>query len=128
MTASPLAKKLQIKPGRTLVVLGAPAGFLKLLEPFPEGARRLPALRGKVDVLMAFVRTRREALAIVGKAKRGLANGGILWLCYPKLTSASAGELSRDVLWKAMEPHGLGPVSMVAIDATWSGMRFRVLR
>jgi len=128
VTASPLAKTLQVKPGRTLVVLGAPPGFLKSLEPLPVGARRLPALRGKVDILMAFVRTRREALALVGKAKRGLAVNGILWICYPKLTSASAGELSRDLLWKAMEPHGLGPVSMVAIDATWSGMRFRVLR
>jgi hypothetical protein len=75
---------------------------------------------------MAFVRTRREVLALVGKLKRGLANDGILWTCYPKLTSASAGELSRDVLWKAMEPHGLRPVSMVAIDATWSGMRFKL--
>lgn len=108
------------------MVLGAPPGFLKLLEPFPEGARRLPALRGKVDVLMAFVRTRREALAMVGKWKRGLAKDGILWICYPKPTSPSAGEVSRDVLWKAMEPHGLRPVSMVAIDATWSGMRFKL--
>jgi hypothetical protein len=128
MTASSLAKKLQIKPGKTVLVLGAPPGFLKLLEPLPEGARRLPVLRGKVDVLMAFVHTRREALAMVGKAKRGLAGNGILWMCYPKLTSASAGELSRDVLWKALGPHGLGPVSMVAIDATWSAMRFKVVR
>jgi hypothetical protein len=128
MTASTLTKKLQIKPGRTLVVLGAPPGFLKLLEPFPKAARRLPSLRGRVDVLLVFVRTLREALAIVGKAKRGLVDRGILWVCYPKLTSASAGELSRDVLWKALEPHGLGPVSMVAIDATWSAVRFRVMR
>ena len=128
MTTSPLTKKLQVKPGRTLVVLGAPPGFLKLLEPFPEGARRLPSLRGKVDILLVFVRTLRQALAIVGKAKRGLVDKGILWVCYPKLSSASAGELSRDVLWKALEPHGLGPVSMVAIDATWSAMRFRVVR
>lgn len=128
LTASPLAKKLQVKPGRTLVVLGAPPGFLKLLEPLPESARRLPALRGKVDVHLVFVLTLREALAVVGKAKRGLVDKGILWVCYPKLTSASAGELSRDVLWKALEPHGLGPVSMVAIDATWSAMRFRIVR
>jgi hypothetical protein len=43
-------------------------------------------------------------------------------------THFGVGELSRDLLWKAMEPQGLGPVSMVAIDATWSGMRFRVIR
>jgi len=128
MTTSPLTKKLQIKPGRTLVVLGAPPGFLKMLEPFPGGARRLTSLRGRVDVLLVFVRTLREALASVGKAKHGLVDNGILWVCYPKLTSASAGELSRDVLWKALEPLGVGPVSMVAIDATWSAMRFRVLR
>jgi len=128
MTTSPLTKKLQIKPGRTLVVLGAPPGFLKMLEPFPEGARRLTSLRGRVDVLLVFVRTLREALASVGKAKHGLVDNGILWVCYPKLTSASAGELSRDVLWKALEPLGFGPVSMVAIDSTWSAMRFRALR
>jgi hypothetical protein len=127
MTASPLAKKLQVKPGKALVVLGAPPGYLRLFEPLPEGARRLTSLRGKADVLVAFVRTRREVLAMVGKLKRGLAAEAILWICYPKLSSASAGELSRDVLWEALGPHGLRPVAMVAIDSTWSAMRCRIM-
>lgn len=127
MTASPLAKKLQVKPGKALVVLGAPPGYLKSFEPLPEGARRLPSLRGKVDVLVVFVRTWREAQGLVRKLKRGLADDGILCVCYPKLTSASAGELSRDVLWEALEPHGLRPVAMVAIDSTWSAMGCKIL-
>jgi hypothetical protein len=84
-------------------------------------------LRGSADVVLAFVRTRREVQAKAKAWKRGLAAGGSLWICYPKLTSASAGELSRDVLWRDLEPLGLRPVAMVAIDPTWSAMRFKVV-
>jgi hypothetical protein len=78
-------------------------------------------------VVLAFVRTRRKVQAKAKAWKRGLAAEGILWICYPKLNSASAGELSRDVLWRDLEPLGLRPVAMVAIDPTCSAIHFKVV-
>jgi hypothetical protein len=109
-----------------LAVVGAPPGYLRLLGPLPEGVRASTALRGKSDVVQAFVRTGNELARRVPALKKALAAGGHIWICYPKLTSSSAGELSRDVIWKALVPHGLRPVAQVAIDGTWTGMRFKV--
>jgi hypothetical protein len=127
MPASPLTRRLHLKPGTTLAVVGAPPGYLKLLEPLPEGVHVSTALRRKSDVVQAFVRTRNELARRVPALKKALVAGGTIWICYPKLTSASAGELSQDVIWKALVPHGLRPVAQVAIDGTWTGMRFKVV-
>jgi len=124
MAGSRLANKLQIKPGKTLVVLGAPPGYRQALGSLPQEVRLSTSLRGKADVVQAVFRTRKDLLARVPSLKRGLADGGILWICYPKLTASAAGELNRDVIWKALEPLGLRPV---AIDETWSAMRFKVV-
>ncbi len=128
MSASPLTRKLHLKPGMRVAVVGAPPGYLKLLDPLPEGVRVSSALRGKSEVVQAFVRTGTELRSRVPALKKALAPGGYIWICYPKLTSASAGDLSRDVIWKALVPHGLQPVAQVAIDETWTGMRFKVIR
>lgn len=52
--------------------------------------------------------------------------GGLLWLCYPKGTAKIKTDLNRDVLRETVAArHGLEGVSLVAIDDTWSAMRFR---
>ena len=126
MSTSPLTRRFHLKPGLRMAVVGAPPGYLRLLDPLPEGVRVSSALRGKSDVVQAFVRTRTELARRVPALKKALAPGGAIWICYPKLTSASAGELSRDIIWKSLVPHGLRPVAQVAIDGTWTGMRFKV--
>ena len=50
---------------------------------------------------------------------------GVLWVCYPKGGAKASTDLNRDVLWKAMEKNGLVGVTLVAIDETWTAMRFR---
>ncbi len=35
-------------------------------------------------------------------------------------------ELNRDILWQRVKPLGLEGVALVAIDETWSAMRFRI--
>lgn len=126
MADSPLTKRMHLKPGMKLAVIGAPPGFRRLLEPLPEGVRLTTTLTGPSDIVQAFFRDRKQLLHKVPALKRALAAGGSLWICYPKLTSSAAGELSRDVIWKDLAPLGLRPVAQIAIDATWTGMRFKL--
>jgi len=51
----------------------------------------------------------------------------LFWLVYPKGTGQFASDINRDSLWKAMEPLGYRPVSMIAVDEDWSAMRVRPL-
>ena len=73
--------------------------------------------------MLGFVETISGATSLVPRLTAALADDGVLWVCYPKLTSARAGELSRDVLWDELSRFGLKPVAMIALDDTWSAMR-----
>jgi hypothetical protein len=124
MIKSSLSEKLRIKAGSRTAMFGAPKGFSVLLDPLPDGASLSASPRGACDVVLGFAETVAGVTSLVPRLKASLADGGVLWICYPKLSSAQAGELSRDVLWSEAARFGLRPVAMVALDDTWSAMRF----
>ncbi len=124
MPNSSLPEKLRIKPDGRAALIGAPKGFASLLDPLPTGATVTTSPRGDCDVVLGFAETLSAATSMVPRLKASLADGGVLWICYPKLTSAKAGELSRDLLWKELGKLGLRAVAQVALDDTWSAMRF----
>jgi hypothetical protein len=123
MSKSSLAEKLRIKAGGRTALFNAPKGFAALLDPLPDGAVVSGSPRGDCDVVLGFAETLSAATSLVPRLTAALADGGVLWICYPKLTAARAGELSRDVLWAELSQFGLRPVAMVALDDTWSAMR-----
>jgi hypothetical protein len=126
MAAHALLQKLRVKPGMTVAVIGAPSGFVKSLEPLPEGVRvvtRLPGRAGSPAVL-AFARDRKALEAVMPKALDKLLCEGLLWLAYPKLESELAGDVSREVLGEVGRQHGWAAVAQIALDDTWSAMRF----
>jgi hypothetical protein len=123
MSRSTLAEKLRIKSGSRAALFNAPKSFPALLDPLPDGAAVSSSPRGDSDVVLGFAETIAEATSLVPKLAAALADGGALWICYPKLTSTRTGELSRDVLWNEVSRFGLRPVAMIALDETWSAMR-----
>jgi hypothetical protein len=123
MSKSSLAEKLRIKAGSRTALFNAPKGFSALLDPLPEGAAVSASPRGDCDVVLGFAETIPGVTSLVPRLTAALTDDGVLWICYPKLISARAGELSRDVLWSEVSRFGLRPVAMVALDDTWSAMR-----
>jgi hypothetical protein len=49
----------------------------------------------------------------------------ITWAAYPKARQLGT-DLNRDILSTRLLGHGLDAVRQVAIDATWSAMRFKL--
>ena len=118
-------KKLQIKPGMRIAVIGAPAAFEKRLGGLPEGVTRAKVAAGELDLIHLFATDKRGALAAT-KLAGSLRDGGILWVSYPK-GKKLATDLNRDVLRVELAKHGLEAVSQVAIDEVWSALRFKVV-
>ena len=131
MPAGRLATKLRLKPGHRIAILNAPAGFEAALEAKELGLVVSPALASDHDAILCFATRLDAVLNSAAALKTALSRGGILWVCYPKLSSASrAGldsDLSRDTLRCELQALGLEGVAMVAIDDTWSALRFRVV-
>ena len=122
--AGDLAKKLLIKPDATVLLLNAPIGYGRKLEPLPPGATLTDKRGRQADVVVAFVRDSTE-LKRLASGFGALEEDAVLWVCYPKGGAKAGTDLDRDVLHAAMEKHELAGVSLVAFDDTWSAMRFR---
>ena len=124
MPISALAKKLQIKPGMKVALLNAPTDAAAALRPLPDGASVSGATTA--DAVIAFARDDAELRKIAPQAVKALKTDGLLWLAYPKGSAKMKTDLNRDVLREAVaERHGFEGVSLVAVDETWSAMRFR---
>jgi hypothetical protein len=127
-SGTPLGKKLGVKAGSALLLIDAPAGFDKTLGKLPEGvtvARARP--RGRAcDVIVLFVKTKRELTRGFASAKKQLVENGGLWVAWPKKASGVATELTENVVRAHGLAQGLVDNKVCAIDETWSGLRFVV--
>ncbi|GAA2698986.1 MULTISPECIES: hypothetical protein [Actinoplanes] len=114
-----IAEKLLIKPNST-VWLNQPAR-LPLLTPMPEGVRETGTLAtASTAVLFAdnadIVRTE------LTEHRADLDKPAAFWIAYPKGNQA---DINRDSLWPIVADFDMRPCGQVAIDARWSGLRFR---
>ena len=120
--AKTVAEKLLVRPG-TALYLSDP-DRRRLVGPLPEGAFLVDALdAAKTAVLFADdCFALRALLAGGGEA---LSRPDALWVAYPK---GNRADINRDTLWPIVGAYGLRPIAQVAVDDTWSALRFRPLR
>jgi hypothetical protein len=116
-SATPLPKKLGIKPGSTVALVDAPDGFEREL---PEAAVRRGA-RGRFELAIWFVRAARD---LRPERMASLARNGPLWIAWPKRASGWETDLTENVVRVAGLAHGLVDYKVCAIDDTWSGLLF----
>jgi hypothetical protein len=125
MSQQTLAQKLQIKPGRKILLLNPPAGFPSMLEPLPEGAVFVHALEDRADLVQVFVANRQELEAWLGKIKAALPPNGILWICYHKGTSKIKTDIHRDSINDYARSLGMEGIAVIAIDDDWAALRLK---
>jgi hypothetical protein len=62
---------------------------------------------------------------VLAKHEQQLAEPSVFWVLYPK---ANKADINRDTLWPILGEYGMRPISQVAVDPTWSALRFRPLK
>jgi hypothetical protein len=123
-SGTPLPRKLGIKPGHRVALLGAPDGFEGgTLRELPDGVRVARRAGGRADVIVSF-HTRRAELERRLPALRALMEPAAgLWVAWPKRASKVETDITEDVVREIALPTGLVDNKVCAIDATWSGLR-----
>lgn len=114
-----LLKKLRYRSGPA-AVWNAPEGLDLGIESVPEGNA------GKVEFAFLFAKNAEDVRAWLPKVTELLAEDAVFWIGFPKQSGKVKSDINRDSLFKLVE--GLSeyrPVSNVAIDDTWSALRFR---
>jgi hypothetical protein len=130
---SQLAKKLRLAAEHSVLVLNAPDGYVDMLRPGPTDIRADMQPDRTYDVVLLFVKDVDELRRLGGAAIHGVRSNGLLWITYPKGGQA-AGEtdlpatpswVQRDVLGDITSERGYKPVAFVAVDETWTALRFK---
>jgi hypothetical protein len=118
-----LPDKLGIKPGTTIVLLGGPPDYAKLVSPLPAGASIGARLSSGAKFIHQFVRLRAELEAALPRADKALADDGMLWVSWPKKAARLPTDLTEDVIRAVALPLGLVDVKVCAVDEIWSGLK-----
>jgi hypothetical protein len=123
-SGTPLARKLGIRPGSRLALLGAPDGFDDDLAPLPEEVTVLRRIGPDLDVAVLFVTERRELDRRFSTVAAALTPAGGLWVAWPKRASKVPTDVTEDVLREVGLPQGLVDNKVCAVTDVWSGLRF----
>jgi hypothetical protein len=124
-SGTPLVRKLGIRAGARVLLVGAPPGFE--LPDVPAGVA-LHRRAGPVpyDVVLAFCPDRATLVTRFAPLSGKLTTAGALWIGWPK---KSAG-VPTDLTESAVRDHGLAvglvDVKVAAIDPVWAGLKFVV--
>jgi hypothetical protein len=123
-SGTPLPRKLGIKPGARLLLLGAPDRFEDAtLGALPDGVRVGRRARGMADVIVSFHVERAELARRIPKLRALMEPAAGLWIAWPKRASGVATNLTEDVVRELALANALVDNKVAAIDSTWSGLR-----
>jgi len=120
---TPLPRKLGIKPGSVVCLLGAPRGFESNLGDLPPGATLHRRNQEDTDLTLWFT-TSRAQLEMGVSAMLERAEKGGLWIIWPKKSSGVESDLSQTVVRQVAMATGLVDFKVCSVDKTWSGLRF----
>lgn len=122
-SGTPLPKKLGIKPGSRVALLGAPEDFEATLGTLPERAMVTRQFRGTVDLAIWFVRSERDYRKDIARMALATPRDG-LWIAWPKQASGLATDVTQPLVREVALANGIVDYKVCAIDETWSGLRF----
>lgn len=122
--ATPLPQKLGLAADQRFAVRRPPVGFVPGLGALPAGLTTVERLTGALDVVLLFCRDQAQLAQDFPAAVAHLAEGGKLWVAWPKKASGVDTDLTEDAIRAFGLGHGVVDTKVCAIDAVWSGLRF----
>ena len=127
-SGTPLAKKLGIKPGMTLVILDAPGEYRSWLGELPVGVTITSKSVGNLGAVHVFV-TKKPALAkLLTVFRKTLEPAGFLWVSWPKKASKVETDVTEDVIRELALPLGFVDIKVCAVSDVWAGLKLVIRR
>ncbi len=113
-----LEQKLGLAGAANVRLVDAPDDFTSKVE---------AALRtdGPAELVILFVRTPPELEAELPAALATVAEGGSIWVAWPKGGKSARGDLTEPLVRERGLAAGWVDYKVASIDDTWSGLRFK---
>ena len=119
----PLAAKLGLAAGRTLLTLGAPSNYADLIGPAIGELKRAKSLGATVDIVHIFTASRSRLSTALLDCRRQLRPDAVIWVSWPKKASGVPTDVGEDTIREVALPLGFVDIKVCAVDATWSGLK-----
>jgi len=125
-SGKPLAAKLGIADGMTVLAVDAPAGYAGWVAPLPPGARLVTRHVAGQRFVHLFATERRKLASALGDYRKRLPDDAVLWVSWPKKTSKLPTDITEDVIRELALPLGWVDVKVCAVSEVWSGLKLVV--
>jgi hypothetical protein len=117
---TPLVRKLGIKAGHRVWLLGAPKGWE--IEDLPEGVTVVTS-PSPADVVLAFFHCADDIAAEIPALGQAIMPDGCLWVAWPRRAAGLTSDITDNVVRGIVLPLGLVDVKVAALGHAWSGLR-----
>ena len=118
-----LIAKLGLKDRVKAVAIAPPANYAALTDNAAITPRKSAPASGSFDFIHLFVSNEAALARDLPKLEPRLAQGGMLWVSWPKKTSKLFADLTEDGIRRLCLPMDLVDVKVCAVDADWSGLK-----
>jgi hypothetical protein len=121
-----LVKKLGIKEGGQVLLLGAPDGYESLLAPLPPGVTFLAQASPGVDLVQVFVTRKTDLEKQLAVLRKRLRVDAAVWVSWPKKSAKVATDITEDTIRAVALPLGFVDIKVCAVSDVWSGLKLVV--
>lgn len=125
-SGTPLVKKLGVKEGSKVLVIGAPEGYAKLLEPLPDAVLFVPHLSEATDIVHIFTSQKAELQKLLTACRKQLKPTAMVWVSWPKKSAKVPTDISEDTVREVALPLDFVDIKVCAVTDIWSGLKLVV--
>ena len=125
-SGTPLAKKLGIKEGYRVGVVGDPGHFAEIVAPLPDDVTVVTNPRAACELFVVFTPTDRRFREVLPRMLELLPADGSLWISWPKKSSPLYKDMTEDTIREVALPLGVVDTKVCAVNDDWSGLKLMV--
>lgn len=118
-----LLEKLGIKDSFRTIFINPPAHYQEMLN-LPPTVNVEHTVNGTFDLIQLFTKEKKELESYFPRLKPLVKPAGFLWISWPKGTAKISTNLTENTIRKIGLAEGLVDIKVIAIDNTWSGLKF----
>ena len=123
-SGTPLTKKLGIRDGLRVSLIGIPADVRADLQSALAGCSMVKDSREPIDFVMLFAKSQTELKTKFARSAEQLAPAGMLWVSWPKKASGVPTDMNENDVRRIGLEGGLVDVKVCAVSEVWAGLKF----
>ena len=117
-----LAKKLGVKPGHHVALIGAPRGWS--VPDLPEAVTTVRKADTRASVTVAFFHARDDLAVAIPALADAIFPDASLWIAWPRKAAGHISDIDENGIRDLALPLGIVDIKVAMIDNDWSGLKF----